>query len=367
MNSKQNRRVDHILSVLLRISKDKAFERLCKLEGKGKSSHRLCEINKRHKSAMDLISKGVSPQELSKTSWKVSSSSGQNFYTVQQNKERCSCCVKCAHCSACIHMFTCTCADSHLQTTVCKHVHIVQIMILNESDTRHEDSVGHEDALNEVDQPQSSKSHCSTVDPEDEQLVADLNYLANQADEEQPIDEESSREYFIRILSMETDVPTVSQECANLKNKICELNLLLDNATSIDAVRTAKRHVTSAINSLKALDHQPDAVVLLPAKRLASNAKQEKQRRFYSTKKKRVTENRWAKPTESEKELCSKQLEEQEIVLCSICYKEDDNRTSEAVIWIQCFVCESWFHEVCVRHNMDVTINEFVCENCEMV
>ena len=66
LNSKQNRRVDHILSVLLQISKDKAFERMCKLEGKCKSSHRLCKINKHHKSAMELISKGVSPQELSK-------------------------------------------------------------------------------------------------------------------------------------------------------------------------------------------------------------------------------------------------------------------------------------------------------------
>ena len=116
-------------------------------------------------------------------------SSGQDFYTVQRNKEQCSCCLKCALCSACIHMFTCTCADAHLQTTVRNHVHIVQ-MFLNESSDgiRVEVSIdkdSHEDVLDEVDlsKPLSSKSHCQSIDPEDEQLLADLKYLANQTDQ----------------------------------------------------------------------------------------------------------------------------------------------------------------------------------------
>ena len=45
---KQNRRVDALLNVLLKLSRDKAFERLQKLE-KGKSSYRISEVNKRHK------------------------------------------------------------------------------------------------------------------------------------------------------------------------------------------------------------------------------------------------------------------------------------------------------------------------------
>ena len=86
-------------------------------------------------------------------------------------------------------MFTCTCADAHLQTTVHKHVHIVQ-MFLNESSDgiRVEVSIdkdSHEDMLDEVDlsKPLSSKSHCQSIDPEDEQLLADLKYLANQTDQ----------------------------------------------------------------------------------------------------------------------------------------------------------------------------------------
>ena len=47
---KQNRRVDVLLVTLLRIPKNKAFERFHKMET-GKLTHRVCEINKRHKAA----------------------------------------------------------------------------------------------------------------------------------------------------------------------------------------------------------------------------------------------------------------------------------------------------------------------------
>ena len=46
LHQKQNRRIDYLLYTLLRISKDKAYERLQKTH-KGKYSHRLSEINKR--------------------------------------------------------------------------------------------------------------------------------------------------------------------------------------------------------------------------------------------------------------------------------------------------------------------------------
>ena len=47
---KQNRRIDALLSILLKLSRDKAFERLQKLE-KGKNSYRVSE---RHKNAEKL-------------------------------------------------------------------------------------------------------------------------------------------------------------------------------------------------------------------------------------------------------------------------------------------------------------------------
>ena len=54
LDNKHYRRIDSLLNTLLRIARDKAYERLIKLE-KGKSSHRICEINKWHKAAECLL------------------------------------------------------------------------------------------------------------------------------------------------------------------------------------------------------------------------------------------------------------------------------------------------------------------------
>ena len=132
LDSKQNRRVDRLLAVLLRFAKDKAFERIQKLE-KGKSSHRMKEILKRHKSALEMVSDGAAPHQESENSWQVHSQSSEQVYTVTRVKRECSCLLHCVDCHACIHMFTCSCADAHLQSTVCKHSHVVQLFLHKKS------------------------------------------------------------------------------------------------------------------------------------------------------------------------------------------------------------------------------------------
>ena len=47
LQKKQNRRIDYLMHILLKISRDKVFDRLEKTQ-KGKISYRICEINKRH-------------------------------------------------------------------------------------------------------------------------------------------------------------------------------------------------------------------------------------------------------------------------------------------------------------------------------
>ena len=54
LENKNNRRIDSLLNTLLRIARDKAYERLIKVE-KGKHTHRIYEINKRHKAANSLL------------------------------------------------------------------------------------------------------------------------------------------------------------------------------------------------------------------------------------------------------------------------------------------------------------------------
>ena len=58
MQGRVNRRVDKCLHVLLRLARDKAFDRLVKLE-KGKSTSRLSVIHARHKASLELSSKLV--------------------------------------------------------------------------------------------------------------------------------------------------------------------------------------------------------------------------------------------------------------------------------------------------------------------
>lgn len=66
LKGKHNRRIDHLLSVLLRIARDKVFDRAIELE-KGKATHPLCEINKRHHIATELLEKQIPVSKISNT------------------------------------------------------------------------------------------------------------------------------------------------------------------------------------------------------------------------------------------------------------------------------------------------------------
>ena len=70
LNHKQNRRIDFLITTLLKISRDKAFERFRKLESR-KNTHRICEINKRHKSAQQMSDNEHDVVSVSEEEWKV--------------------------------------------------------------------------------------------------------------------------------------------------------------------------------------------------------------------------------------------------------------------------------------------------------
>ena len=135
MEKKQNRQIDFLLHVLLKISRDKIFERFIKIQ-KGKSSHRICEISKRHRSAEKMT-----PSEMilsvSNGTWTIKSPSlQQKYYSVHKESEfeKCTCKLRCNSCNVCIH--SCTCMDFLIHSTICKHIHLVTI-----SSHRHGDSL----------------------------------------------------------------------------------------------------------------------------------------------------------------------------------------------------------------------------------
>ena len=122
LHHKQNRRVDVLLVTLLRISRDKAFDWFHKME-KGKVTHRICEINRRHKAAELIQKQNICKIKELKTNerWIIASDTVQ--YTITQQNEKCMCKIRCSFCMTCPHNFTCTCLDSTLRSTVCKHIH----------------------------------------------------------------------------------------------------------------------------------------------------------------------------------------------------------------------------------------------------
>ena len=104
----------------MKVSRDKAFDRLCKLK-KGKISARLVTIRRRHLASTKLPQSLVTKQ--SQREWIVQSADKQNQYSVVLDLEQCptKCRILCADCKTCIHMYSCTCMINH---TICKHIHL---------------------------------------------------------------------------------------------------------------------------------------------------------------------------------------------------------------------------------------------------
>ena len=124
-NKKQNRRVDYLIHTLLRIPRNIIYDTLRKTEMNA-STHRKCEINKRHKIAQEVHKSSSSCvlQSCGINMWRMESlSSNGTFYMIQKLKDDCDCHLQCSPCGGCIHMYTCTCLDSTVHSTICKHAH----------------------------------------------------------------------------------------------------------------------------------------------------------------------------------------------------------------------------------------------------
>ena len=119
-----NKRMDKCVYVLMKYSRDKAFDRVLKLE-KGKSTKRHSEIAKRHRNSMLLSFSQI--KSTSDTQWSIESSNKPITYTVERciENECEGCWLVCQACGICIHSFSCTCHDSLLHGSICKHIHLV--------------------------------------------------------------------------------------------------------------------------------------------------------------------------------------------------------------------------------------------------
>ena len=325
---KQNRRVDALLSVLIKLSRDKAFERLQKIE-KGKNSYRMNEINKRHKNAEQLNNRCI--KAVSHNCWMVESQEREEFYTVggsQSSSGPCSCKLKCANCGVCPHMYTCTCLDSVLHNTACKHIHFVHMTTVQTLMTANENLHSNE---------------ANTIDSDKEYSVSFQEYVTV---DRQSVDGNST-----------TATETLLSTCK-------ELQLLIPKVSDTNAIKNATKSMRSIISLLKGTLEGNRGTRLIPTSTYAANTNNQKQMRFHSTKKKREKQsNRWSKPTrEEELSICNK-LSGVEVKFCGVCFKEDDGYTDcPYVNWVQCTKCSIWLHEKCSNTIADLPF----CASCPL-
>ena len=325
LDSKQNRRVDHLIHILLKIARDKVFERMLKVE-KGKNTHRLCEIHKRHEKAVQMLQQGVtmtpevSQVEENIQTWKVQANTGNQFYyTVQlEMGSNCTdCMTSCSKCSICPHQCTCTCLDATVHHTVCKHVHAVVIQhVQNDtssaSGTTESVAIGHSD-----------------------------------------------RVYFEAILGMETEGQSFKSRVRSQLNTLSGVLESTDDESILKSVHTQLKSVIATF-SIQNAGQQFSP----PTKAVAPNTKIISQPRFQSTRKQSSRPSKvMGKPTEEQTHEIKAKLRKQDIVMCGKCFRECSAELVDTDQWVECEHCACWYHQACVQFSSYMT--NFTCDSCQ--
>ena len=303
MMNKQNRRIDSLLNILIRISRDMVFEYLLKKE-KGKYTHRLREINKRHKTAKEMIISGVKLQHSDEHEWSVPSQTKSDvYYTVREQRLECTCPLSCATCGACIHMYTCSCIDQALHSTVCKHIHIVHSLNTGNA------------SIDDVEF--APPPDCDSA------LLPLQHYVIN------------------------------GNNPISYKSKVLEnlsvLNSLIDNCNDDSILKAVSGHISSAVNVLSALQDNPGEHFKV-TKKCAPNTNNETQNRFRTAAKHtKKSANTLVKPNDDQQFLVDTFLSTVDVKVCGYCFCENDRALDETIKWTQCQRCSVWYHQSCLN------------------
>lgn len=261
MERKANRRVDTLLNILLRIARDKAFERLIKVE-KHSHSKKLRELDKRHV---------VLLQELPATTdngWFVPSQSvpGRQYFVVLA-RDSCPCSLHCSACGCCPHMYQCSCVDFAVHATVCKHVHTIHQLRSSVSTTEQTDNA-HSDV-------ETLPADASVTETNDENVSTEDGH-------------ESSTEAMDTVLAAETPASSTDDKFL-LQAIVSDCQQLMAMTTSgnynKEALLVVKKHLSAAKAGLQVASLGKRSLTL--TRKLTSNKKLDKQFRFCRTKNKR--------------------------------------------------------------------------------
>ena len=216
-----------------------------------------------------------------------------------------------------VYICTCSCMDSTLHATVCKHVHIIKM-------TSSSTSV--------------KKCSPATSHPNDK------------------------LKYFTNLLSDKVQATKLETQRQKLLTKINEISVLVNECESTDALKMSSSHLNSTIVALKAARDTP--VTLTRKRKVPPNKNAEKQHRFFSTKKRqRTSSSTLNKPSHTEAQEIKSSLLEVKTTSCGICLEEEDSTKSDLIDWLQCCSCHMWVHKTCVDEPTD-NAHDYTCQFC---
>ena len=273
LHGKYNRRVDDCLSKLEQVNNDKVFQCLIKLT-KGKSTFKASIIRKWHLCSLQLRESDVTADPKSSNCWLVKSENGNNIYKVTRHQESCDeipCQLKCTDCGSCCHSHQCSCVDFLMNAITCKHIHLVQRLLIARGQQK----------------------------PCEEQHTADIQY------------KEEAIEKTFNLITTGT-ANNVSGLRDKLIKSLTELISDVGETTLVDeeALKFLSQQISSARNTFDALQKNK-LQMLKTAVKIAPNENVKRPHRFFSTKSKRkAVRTRIAKPSLREKEDILKTLGE---------------------------------------------------------
>lgn len=281
-------------------------DRLLKVH-KGKWTRHIGGIRKRHQSSLQLNSDKCSCIVENELYTVVGSN--DITYTVRQNDalphQPPTCPLTCLECNACVHSFSCTCLDSGLHNTICKHIHLV-IQIYNpvrhnttDHDSNQQDAVNHvhensEGQYAEESDHNEGTSVVSPVFPD----VCESDAIMSEVSSRRP-----SRN--INQLISNTEVAWANIRTAMEDNPV--------------AAQVAWEHMSRLRSLLAALGHEPQTPRLPPAppSKEPVNKLATTQRSFRSTRKHKATKREMtaSKPSMEEMEFLLRALGGNELVI----------------------------------------------------
>ena len=307
LHGRKVKRLDKSIHALMRFLRQKMSDRLLKIH-KGKWTKHVRGIRTRHAVGVNLPAEKASCVELNEVY--TVSGTGDTMYTIRQADtiphSAATCPLVCRECNVCVHTFSCTCLDSALRNTICKHVHLVV----------------------EVYKPVCHVRHCPVGEPVSESVsiaAADIQQSSVDADDVQSLTDPAD----VPDMTAECEIEDVPISVSGISESDAVLGLLSRNQvdsydqhiaaansawSNISAIMQSHPHVAKVVaehqvrlqSLVTVLQKQPDQPRLsaVSYSREPSNKKAPKQRHFVSTRRtKRPKQQLTAsKPSREEKE-----------------------------------------------------------------